>query len=299
MSDVYENVTLDEEYQPLLLSMGQYKLFMAHGAAGRDAMAVFLHLMFTARLQHTNQVKANLKYLAAGVSLGERSVKRAKALLAKWGIIEYYQPRREDGTVGEQYIRLRYMPTREATERAEAAIDGAETGGSLTAPPVDRTTGSDRQMLEVNKGNASNEQGTGEAPPIDTSYVVSESELQDWTEDYSDIPLQSTEADRANLSKLPYPRAVIRDALTTWLTKETRGDRAPLLRWFLSQGGPYLREASEEAERVAAMQRSAARAHEEAKRAREEVLNTSPEQEAEALEMFAKLKEKLAEPVAS
>lgn len=169
-SATYNNVVLDEEYHPLILSMGQYRLFMKHGKAGREAMALLLHLMFTARLQHTNQVWAKDSYLKQGLDMGEKKVKAAKALLVKLGIIEYVRTRDDAGQLGEVYIRVRYMPSSEASQKA-AEASGAETApvdttGAKTTRVDIHPSGKDEQMLEVRKGNASSNKPKGE-PPVD------------------------------------------------------------------------------------------------------------------------------------
>ena len=55
-----------DEMQPhdlIFVTRKQYKMFYAHGKVGMEAMYLYLHLMFTAREQETNQVWANENYL--------------------------------------------------------------------------------------------------------------------------------------------------------------------------------------------------------------------------------------------
>ena len=161
VDDPYAHINTDEEYLPLIVSMGQYKLFMSRGPKGRDAMLVFLHLLFTARLQATNQVRATGRYIEKGVFMGAKKVRAAKALLVQWGMIEYVRDRRTDGSLGDIYIKLRYLHRADTVKRMIGSTSGAETApvdppvGQKTTPVVTHPTGSDRQMLKVNKGNAS------------------------------------------------------------------------------------------------------------------------------------------------
>lgn len=138
MDSEYAAVELSEDLSPLLLSMGQYRLFMQAGSKGAAAMQVYLHLMFTARLQQTNQVKANAKYIEAGTALGRDKVKAAKSWLHSKGMIEYVQRPGSDGKYGEQYIKLRYMPSSEANKQLET--DGLESSPPDTQEDANRWT---------------------------------------------------------------------------------------------------------------------------------------------------------------
>ena len=161
-------VILDEHFNPLLISTGQYELFMSGGKVGIDALSVYLHLQYTARRQHTNQVWANNKYIQAGVSMGELRLKAAKVWLKEKGIIEYVQPK-DSATkkFGKTYIRLNYIHTAKTVEKA---VNNAEThqiaGGLVSAPPVSRTTGNSEQMLKLNNEMLKvKKEGEGEEPP--------------------------------------------------------------------------------------------------------------------------------------
>jgi hypothetical protein len=56
------DVILDKDSDLIFLTVGMYKLFLSR-ANGGDARDLYLHLMFTARMQETNQVWANKEYL--------------------------------------------------------------------------------------------------------------------------------------------------------------------------------------------------------------------------------------------
>ncbi len=99
------DVTLNKNDDLIFLTVGMYKLFLSR-QGGRDARDLYLHLMFTARLQETNQVWANKTYLKEGLFLGDARLKRAKALLKKLGLIEYVKERGGRGRLSKVYIRL-------------------------------------------------------------------------------------------------------------------------------------------------------------------------------------------------
>ncbi len=135
-----EIIRVDKDGDLLFCTVGLYKLFLSQ-KGGHDAFQLYIHLMFTARLQETNQVWAKNSYLMKGLGMGTPRLKKAKALLKKLGLVEYVQSRKNDGTMGEVYIKMNFI-TREPT------------AGIVTAPPVSRPTGASRQMLKMNKENA-------------------------------------------------------------------------------------------------------------------------------------------------
>jgi hypothetical protein len=185
-------IKIDKNDDIIPISVGLYKLFLAGGSDGLDAKTLYEHLIFTARLQETQQVYANNEYLRAGLHWGLAKIKKAKAWLVAAGLIAYVQYRSPDGTLSDVYIRITFMLSREtlnaklagasgdgwappappvaepapcdqysfdfapgpAEEAETIAVDfstqAVVTGGSFTAPPVNRTTGAERQMLETN-----------------------------------------------------------------------------------------------------------------------------------------------------
>ena len=134
----FDSIAIEQNDDILFITVAKYKLFLKHkDEGGLDAKALLDHYMFTARMQHTQSIKANDYYVMNGLGWGVRKLKRAKALLHKLGMIEYRQHRREDGTMGAHYVVLRM------------------SGGSNfvppvqeTAPPVDRPSGDDKQLLK-------------------------------------------------------------------------------------------------------------------------------------------------------
>lgn len=116
-------VRTDINQELLFCSVGMYKLFLAHGEAGHDAKELYLHLLFTSRLQETRAVRAKNTYLAKGLGWGVVRVKRAKAWLKEHHIISYVRRRKSDGTLGETYILI----DRIADVPSDVAADGPET----------------------------------------------------------------------------------------------------------------------------------------------------------------------------
>lgn len=170
--DDQELVFVDVEYEPLILPVRQYEFFMANGSRGIEAMTLLLHLLYTSRRQHTNQVWAANTYIRKGLSLGERTVKRAKAFLHEHGFISYVQPRNSAGTMEKNYIRLNYI--RNPGKREDS------TAGAFTAPPVNRTTGDSIQMLEETiemlKETTNPEEPAESAPPVEDGGFALEGE---------------------------------------------------------------------------------------------------------------------------
>ncbi|ULQ59224.1 hypothetical protein K7I13_12075 [Brucepastera parasyntrophica] len=178
-------IRIDKNSDIIPITVGLYKFFMANGKEGRDAKDLYEHLIFTARLQETNQIKANNIYLANGLCWGENRVKKAKAFLATHGLIEYVQVKDSAGQFGYTVIRLRFLintqalsekmqgcfisedepaPKEEIDNDLQLDLPGLTVGietiptadaseelpvGIETVPPANRTCGDDGQMLKA------------------------------------------------------------------------------------------------------------------------------------------------------
>lgn len=163
-----ERVALEEELSPIIIPLSLYRFFLANGKIGREAKAVWEHLVYTARLQETNQVKATNTYIQNGLELGERKVKQLKSWLKKHGLISYVQRKDDKGRIIETYIRVHASSQAIGTVEPEKVSTGAET-----ARVENRTGGSDGQML---KGTSKclKEEGKGDPleefpPPISSN----------------------------------------------------------------------------------------------------------------------------------
>lgn len=100
-----------------------WTVFLAHKRIGHEALGLYLHLMFTARLQETNQVKANSEYLCRGLRIGKVKLRTLKALLHKLGLIEYVQRRNTNGQITEQYTKLKLFTEESLNDMLKAQND--------------------------------------------------------------------------------------------------------------------------------------------------------------------------------
>jgi hypothetical protein len=118
-----------------------------------DAVALYSHLIFTARLQKTNQVWANDTYLRNGLKWGWKRLKHAKADLSRLGLIDYIQ-RRDHSTqrYKKTYIRINYIVNKNKLGSSSMPESSSRTspraGGTFAAPSASRPTGSETQMLQ-------------------------------------------------------------------------------------------------------------------------------------------------------
>lgn len=136
----YDNIRIEQNEDIIFTTVGKYKMFLSAGGDGMDAYLLYSHLMFTARLQHTNSVKADDIYLKNGLQWGSVKLKKIKALLHKMNLIEYKQVRKGDGKLAEKYIIVH------ATGGTDFVPN--PTGGIDSRPPVDCTYGAEQQMLK-------------------------------------------------------------------------------------------------------------------------------------------------------
>ncbi len=94
----------DDEY--IGLTVGLYKYFYSQGQLGRDAKALYQHLIFTSKLQYGNpNIQANNTYLKNGMMWGDTKLRRAKAFLRKAGLVTYVQEK-ENGRYCKTFISL-------------------------------------------------------------------------------------------------------------------------------------------------------------------------------------------------
>ena len=130
-------IELDEELSPIVVPIKLYKFFMAHGKKGHEAMTVWLHLVYTARMQATNQVWANNEYLKKGTGYGEKKVRDLKTWLHRHNLIAYVQHQdKQTGLMGKTYIRV------------HGAKQLKTTGEAIPASADIHPTGYDDQMLK-------------------------------------------------------------------------------------------------------------------------------------------------------
>ncbi|MDY7027147.1 MAG: hypothetical protein SVR04_02505 [Spirochaetota bacterium] len=150
-SDVESNnprVETSEELNPIVVPVKLYEFFMANGKTGLEAMRVWLHLVYTARKQHTNQVWALNTYLQKGTGFGERKIKECKAWLHKHNLITYVQ-RKESGTQRITQWFIRVHGSKQATGAEIDPVEEKATGAVSTGVAF-HPCGFDGQMLKDN-----------------------------------------------------------------------------------------------------------------------------------------------------
>jgi len=156
------DIRIDKDHDLLVCTVGLYKLFLAHGRTGHEALSLYLHLMFTARLQETNQIKANNEYLCRGLLIGKVKLRTLKALLHKLGLLEYVQKRNSNGQIAEQYIKIKLFTKKSLDNmiletngnpkdkscptRINPVLEGQKTSGMVYRP-----SGASPQMLKEKK----------------------------------------------------------------------------------------------------------------------------------------------------
>ncbi len=114
-----ENEHKEKEHQLICMSIGIYEFFIAHGKGGVEAMLVYNHFIYTARLQKTNQVWAVNSYLSKGLNMGINRIQRAKTFLKKHGLIKYtrQEPTEERPYLGKVFINLPYLYKKETLKK--------------------------------------------------------------------------------------------------------------------------------------------------------------------------------------
>jgi hypothetical protein len=109
---VTEQVHIDPEKDLIWTTVAEYEFFMAHGRLGMDGLSVRQHLIYTARRQNNNRVRATTTYIVNGTRVSEKRVKAAKAFLLEHGFIKYHQAEPAKGApyMGKMYIEVRFPP---------------------------------------------------------------------------------------------------------------------------------------------------------------------------------------------
>lgn len=77
-------IILDDNFSPILLTLGQYEFFISHGKQGIDALILYIHLIYTARRQHENQSWTAGDYLNL---MSNDRIKKAETFLREHGFM--------------------------------------------------------------------------------------------------------------------------------------------------------------------------------------------------------------------
>lgn len=107
--DMVNGLVFNNDEDFLVVTIAKYKLFIAHGAVGVDAFAMYNHLMFTAKMQPTKSVLAVNSYLMKGLSMSRARVQKAKALLEQFQLITPILRRdKKTGKIIGNYIKVKF-----------------------------------------------------------------------------------------------------------------------------------------------------------------------------------------------
>jgi hypothetical protein len=159
----YENISIEKAHDIIPISVGLYGMFLANGKDGMNALAVYQHLIYTARLQETNQPWANNVYIGNALPLGQESIRKAKTFLHRKGLIKYVQTRGESGQMGKTFIRICFIsPSAILTE--ENPADNILSDVADLAPDTSAPTGDDPATLPLETATTNN--GTPDAPDM-------------------------------------------------------------------------------------------------------------------------------------
>lgn len=101
-----ENISVEADGDIIFITVAKYKLLYSYGKIGLDAYLLYSHLMFTARIQHTNSVYAKDIYLRKGLNWGSTRLSSAKNLLLQLKLIEISQ-KRKNGKFSKSYITVK------------------------------------------------------------------------------------------------------------------------------------------------------------------------------------------------
>lgn len=157
-------IFLDEDI--LWITTKKYELFLSYGKIGMDAYLLYSHLMYTARLQHSNSVWANNRYIRDGLRWTKERLLKAKNLLRDLELIGEKKDRNEKGQLGKPYIIVK-------TKASPFEINNIKTSG-LENQPVDNPVGgflttnalTNKEMLE-RENKCLNKRGTFVPPSLE------------------------------------------------------------------------------------------------------------------------------------
>lgn len=145
----FEKTRINKDADLIAITVQQYKFFLKHGSVGRNGFNLYMHLVFTARLQETNQVKANDSYICNGLQWGKEKTKRVKAWLVRNRLISYVWIRNPDGTLAENYIKINFLLSH--LYKPDDSAKDELTIGMESLPTVEQAYGCETQMLkEIN-----------------------------------------------------------------------------------------------------------------------------------------------------
>lgn len=97
----------------IFFTVSRYKYFLSQGSLGTDALKLYIHYMFTARLQQTNKVWANDMYVKNGLKWGKDKLQKVKKFLRDSGMIEESFIKDEKGRFAKKIITIKAITKEE------------------------------------------------------------------------------------------------------------------------------------------------------------------------------------------
>ncbi len=107
----FNNIGIDADDDIIWITVKKYKLFLTYDKIGMDAFLLYCHLIFTCRLQGTNQVKANNIYIRNGLKWTKERLRKAKNLLFDLNIIQEVKRRDQKGKITGLYLKVNTKTT--------------------------------------------------------------------------------------------------------------------------------------------------------------------------------------------
>lgn len=158
-----DNVAVELDDDIIFCTIAKYKLLMSYGAVGRDAFSLYSHLMFTAKMQKTNVVKATERYNRNGLEWGVERYRNAKKLLEQLGIITGVQKKNKDGRIIGYYLAVK---AKSSPFEDLPVVSKPSSGPAVEWEnrPLNALTNNINAL--TNNGNALTTIGSAEAPPI-------------------------------------------------------------------------------------------------------------------------------------
>ena len=125
-------------HNTLSISNKSYDRILAGAEHPAECIAVYMHLVRTARWQKTNSVWAKDIYIKNGLKLGNKKIKVVKTELKKLGLIDYKYIRDDTGKITKVFIKILYLPT----------FKTFSSSGSKTTIVENDYSGKDEQVLK-------------------------------------------------------------------------------------------------------------------------------------------------------
>jgi hypothetical protein len=143
-----DNISVEADGDIVFVTIAKYKLFLSYGKIGMDAYLLYSHLIFTARLQKTNCVKANNIYIRTGLKWTKERLRKAKNLLNDLNMIETIKRRDKKGLITGWYIEVKTKTTSFEIESSDLISRGVDIqrGGKQTPNALTKN-----QMLKQEK----------------------------------------------------------------------------------------------------------------------------------------------------